>query len=152
MIPTEDFNHDHLQIPLLGPASTRRVKILDEDKILDIEDNEKLCDKPIPVISTRSSMSDKAVMTDSEEGAEEDDRASVVTQSSLSSSKKDKGTLVDLSSAGITNIEEMLESLSRRVRSVEVGGEKDLVDNDDSARGTESVASVVSSSSSRGIN
>ena len=150
VIPTEDFNHDHLQIPLLGPASTRRVKILDEDKILDVEDNEKLCDKPIPVISTRSSMSDKAVMTDSEEGAEEDDRVSVVTQSSLSSSKKDKGTLVDLSSAGITNIEEMLESLSRRVRSVEVGGEKDLVDNDDSARGTESVASVVSSSSSRG--
>merc|ERR1719219_1492898 len=81
-------------------------------------------------------MTDKGVMT---EGEEED-------KSSVASSKKDKGPHVDLSSAGITNIEEMLESLSRRVRSVETA---DIVDNDDSAR-AESVASLVSSSSSRG--
>ena len=146
----EDFRHQQLQIPVIGYGSTRRVKILDEDKILDVEENDILCDKPEPAVNvnTKSSMSDKAVMTESEDGASEDDRISVVTQSSVNSSKADKGTHVDLSNAGITNIEEMLESLSRRVRNVEAG-DKELVDNDDSAR-AESVASMVSSVSSKG--
>ena len=144
----EDFRHHQLQSPIFGSGSTRRVKILDEDKILDVEENDMLCDKPEPAVNTKSSMSDKAVMTESEDGASEDDRISVVTHSSVNSSKADKGTHVDLSNAGITNIEEMLESLSRRVRNVEAG-DKELVDNDDSAR-AESVASMVSSVSSKG--
>ena len=86
---------------------------------------------------------DKKTMSDKEE-----DRASVVTQGSSTSSMVDKGVSVDLSSAGISNIEEMLESLSRRVRNVESSG-RDLVDNDDSAR-AESVTSLVSSASSKG--
>ena len=132
VIPAEDFNQDQLQIPLLRSSSTKSVKVFDEDKIHDLEDIER--DRS--VVTSKSSMTDKGVMTD----GEEDDKVSVA------SSKKDKGTHVDLSSAGITNIEEMLESLSRRVRSVETA---DIVDNDDSAR-AESVASLVSSSSSRG--
>ena len=132
VIPAEDFNQDQLQIPLLRSSSTKSVEVFDEDKIHDMEDTER--DRS--VVPSKSLMTDKGVMTD----GEEDDKASVA------SSKKDKGTHVDLSSAGITNIEEMLESLSRRVRSVETA---DIVDNDDSAR-AESVASLVSSSSSRG--
>lgn len=147
VIPAQDFQNDPLKLPLLTSSSTKKVfneePHLLPDKIRDIEDinNEKLCDKPIPVVSTTKS--DKSVMTDVESGAE-DDNVSVVTLSSVTSSKKELGSKVDLSSAGLTNIEEMLESLSRRVRS-----DKDLVDNDDSAR-AESVASLVSSSSSKG--
>ena len=132
VIPAEDFHQDQLQIPLLRSSSSHSVKVFDEDKILDMEDTER--DRS--VVPSKSCMSDKGVMTD----GEEDDKVSVA------SSKKDKGTHVDLSSAGITNIEEMLESLSRRVRSVETA---EIVDNDDSAR-AESVASLVSSTSSRG--
>ena len=132
VIPADDFHQDQLQIPLLRSSSSHSVKVFDEDKILDMEDTER--DRS--VVPSKSCMSDKGVMTD----GEEDDKVSVA------SSKKDKGTHVDLSSAGITNIEEMLESLSRRVRSVETA---EIVDNDDSAR-AESVASLVSSTSSRG--
>ena len=132
LIPAEDFSQDQLQIPLLRSPSTKSVKVFEEDKIHDMEDTER--DRG--VVAGKSCMTDKGVMT---EGEEED-------KVSVSSSKKDKGTHVDLSNAGITNIEEMLESLSRRVRSVETA---DIVDNDDSAR-AESVASMVSSSSSKG--
>ena len=132
LIPAEDFSQDQLQIPLLRSSSTKSVKVFEEDKIHDMEDTER--DRT--VVPSKSCMTDKGVMTD----GEEEDKVSTT------SSKKDKGTHVDLSSAGITNIEEMLESLSRRVRSVETA---DIVDNDDSAR-AESVASLVSSSSSRG--
>ena len=112
--------------------SEERIKVIDDTK------NDVFCDKPGKV--------DIGVNTDTED--EFEDRTSVVTQGSASSSRVDKGILVDLSKAGITNIEEMLESLSRRVRNVETM-EKDLVDNDDSAR-AESVASMVSSTSSKG--
>ena len=132
LIPAEDFTQDQLQIPLLRSSSTKSVKVFEEDKIHDMDDTER--DRT--VVPSKSCMTDKGVMTD----GEEEDKVSTT------SSKKDKGTHVDLSSAGITNIEEMLESLSRRVRSVETA---DIVDNDDSAR-AESVASMVSSSSSRG--
>jgi len=83
-----------------------------------------------------------------------EDTRSVGTQESSSSDKLDKATTVDLSLGGINNIEELLASLSRRVRNVEqidrdFARVDDLVDNDDSAR-AESVASLVSSTSSRG--
>lgn len=113
--------------------SEERIKVIDDNKSDTV-----FCDKPGKV--------DIGVNTDTEDDFEE--RTSVITQGSASSSRVDKGILVDLSKAGITNIEEMLESLSRRVRNVETM-EKDLVDNDDSAR-AESVASMVSSTSSKG--
>jgi hypothetical protein len=50
---------------------------------------------------------------------DQEDTRSVGTQESGSSHKIDKATTVDLSLEGINNIEELLESLSRRVRNVE---------------------------------
>ena len=88
----------------------------------------------------KMSMSSKGVLTDNED--DPDDRASIVTQSSNTSSKVDKAVGVDLTRAGISNIEEMLESLLDSTK------RRDLVDNDDSAR-AESVASLVSSASSK---
>ena len=84
--------------------------------------------------------------------SDHEDTRSVGTQESVSSRKIDKSVNVDLSHAGISNIEELLESLTRRVRDVERIDRdferiNDLVDNDDSAR-AESVASIVSSVSS----
>merc|ERR1712123_12168 len=94
--------------------------------------------------------------TDLKTSIEDDpeDTRSVGTQESISSDKHDKATTVDLSLGGINNIEELLASLSRRVRNVEqidrdFARVDDLVDNDDSAR-AESVASLVSSTTSRG--
>ena len=74
-------------------------------------------------------------------------------QESCCSEKSDKATTVDLSLGSISNIEELLESLSRRVRNVEENERDmarigDLIDNDDSAI-AESVASFVSSTSSK---
>lgn len=117
--------------------SEDRMKVLDDQKI-------EVPEKRAVDHAFRSSKSDKSVMTDNED----EDRNSVITQGSTTSSKIDKGISVDLSRAGISNIEEMLESLSRRVRNVETM-EKDLIDNDDSAR-AESVASMISSTSSKG--
>jgi len=85
---------------------------------------------------------------------EHEDTRSVGTQESGASSKNDKSVNVDLTHVGISNIEDLLQSLTRRVRDVErndrnFGRVNDLADNDDSAR-AESVASFVSSASSRG--
>lgn len=84
---------------------------------------------------------------------DQEDTRSVGTQESGSSNKIDKATTVDLSLEGINNIEELLESLSRRVRNVEQIDRdfervENVVDNDDSAR-AESVVSLGSSASSR---
>jgi len=74
-------------------------------------------------------------------------------QESCCSERIDKATTVDLSLGSISNIEELLESLSRRVRNVEenerdIARVDDFADNDDSAI-AESVASIVSSTSSK---
>jgi DNA repair exonuclease SbcCD ATPase subunit len=84
---------------------------------------------------------------------DQEDTRSVGTQESGSSHKIDKATTVDLSLEGINNIEELLESLSRRVSDVEQNDRdfervENVVDNDDSAR-AESVVSLGSSTSSR---
>ena len=68
-----------------------------EDRIKVIDDSKNdilVCDKPVKV--------DIGVNTDTEDEFEE--RTSVITQGSASSSRVDKGILVDLSKAGITNI------------------------------------------------
>ena len=84
---------------------------------------------------------------------DQEDARSVGTQESGSSHKIDKATTVDLSLEGFNNIEELLESLSRRVRNVEQIDRDfervdNVVDNDDSAR-AESVVSLGSTTSSR---
>jgi len=95
---------------------------------------------------------DEINLDDPFQGDTEDTR-SVGKQKSCCSEKKDKATTVDLSLGSISNIEELLESLSRRVRNVEenerdIGRVDDFVDNDDSAI-AESVASIVSTTSSK---
>ena len=82
-----------------------------------------------------------------------EDARSVGKQESCGSEKINKATTVDLSLGSISNIEELLESLSRRVRNVEeherdIARVDDFVDNSDSAI-AESVASIASSTSSR---
>merc|ERR1719410_504393 len=86
LIPAEDFTQDQLQIPLLRSPSSKSVKVFEEDKIHDMEDTER--DRT--VVPSKSCMTDKGIMTD----GEEEDKVSTT------SSKKDKGTHVDLSSAG----------------------------------------------------
>jgi len=73
-----------------------------------------------------------------------EDNTSVITTGS--SNKVDRATSIDLSNEDFSNIEEMLQSLSRRVRNVEENERirEDVVDKDDSAR-AESVASFASS-------
>ena len=96
-------------------SSEERIKVLDDIKS-DIYDTVKevSCDKT-------TTTSEVGVMTDTEEEGE--DGGSVVTQGSRgSSARADKGVTVDLSQAGISNIEQLLESLSRRVHNVESGG------------------------------
>ena len=96
-------------------SSEERIKVLDDVKS-DIYDaaKEVSCDKTVTT-------SEVGVMTDTEEDAE--DGGSVVTQGSRGSSARvDKAVTVDLSQAGISNIEQLLESLSRRVHNVESGG------------------------------
>mgnify|MGYP006863941299 CR=1 FL=1 len=117
-----------------GPENPKEEKfrVLDEVKSVKRESPK--------VSSEKKSMSSKGVLTDKED--DRDDRASIVTQSSNTSSKVDKAVGVDLARAGISNIEEMLESLLDSTK------RRDLVDNDDSAR-AESVASLVSSASSK---
>ena len=110
-----------------------KIRALDEVKSVRLDSPKLPCET--------KSMSIKGVATNKEDDAE--DRSSIVTQSSNTSSKVDKAVGVDLTSAGISNIEEMLESL------LDSAQRRDLVDNDDSAR-AESVASMASSASSKG--
>ena len=110
-----------------------KIRVLDEVKSVR-EDSPK-------VPCEQKSLSTKGVASTKEDDAE--DRASIATQSSNTSSKVDKAVGVDLTRAGISNIEEMLESL------LDSAQRRDLVDNDDSAR-AESVASMGSSASSKG--
>ena len=110
-----------------------KIRVLDEVKSVRLDSPKLPCET--------KSMSIKGAATNTEDDAE--DRSSIVTQSSNTSSKVDKAVGVDLTSAGISNIEEMLESL------LDSAQRRDLVDNDDSAR-AESVASMTSSASSKG--
>eukprot|EP00092_Neocalanus_flemingeri_P000681 GFUD01000723.1.p1 GENE.GFUD01000723.1~~GFUD01000723.1.p1 ORF type:complete len:1039 (+),score=197.49 GFUD01000723.1:946-4062(+) len=129
--------------------------IKDNFFMLKDDDDTQICDTSV----VHDKKADKSVNVNRKLFAElsqddQEDTRSVGTQESGASSKLDKSVTVDLSRAGISNIEDLLESLSRRVRDVEridrdFARINDLADNDDSAR-AESVASIVSSASSRG--
>ena len=112
-----------------------------EEKIKVLDDVRSVRGDSPNVGCEKKSMSHKGMALNKDDDAE--DKASIVTQSSNTSSKVDKAVGVDLARAGISNIEEMLESL------LDSAQRRDLVDNDDSAR-AESVASLVSSASSKG--
>jgi len=148
-------------------VKTNKEKCRNQIEEFKIDEDTQVCDKIVADILNQTGESlaskktdksfnvdfDKELVLDLSRDDYEDTR-SVGTQESASSSKIDKSINVDLSRAGISNIEDLLESLSRRVRDVEridrdFARINDLADNDDSAR-AESVASVVSSTSSRG--
>jgi hypothetical protein len=136
--------------------NTNNEKKMDESQICDKNVNDAMNQTDESKVSEKVNKSvnvdlDTSVSDFSHEDHE--DTRSVLTQASCSSSKIDKAINVDLSDAGISNIEGLLESLSRRVRDVEridrdFARRNYLMDNDDSAR-AESVASHVSSTSSR---
>eukprot|EP00090_Calanus_glacialis_P019040 TRINITY_DN29370_c0_g1_i1.p1 TRINITY_DN29370_c0_g1~~TRINITY_DN29370_c0_g1_i1.p1 ORF type:complete len:608 (-),score=148.56 TRINITY_DN29370_c0_g1_i1:162-1985(-) len=143
-------SEDKLESNLTTNVDIQNIKQkYEEDKILKQMVNEPLNETDE---KKASQIGNKSVDIDLKTSLNDDqeDMRSVGTQDSY---KIDKATTVDISLEGIHNIEELLKSLSRRVRNVEqidrgFAMSDCSVDNDDSAR-SESFVSLVSSTSAQ---